>query len=413
MPRQQNRLTDRAIKAIRSPGYYADGGNLYLRHSEFDTKSWVVRFALNKRRREMGLGPYPDVTLKEAREEASQARKLLRKGIDPIEERVRLRGIAAANDAKVFTFREVSEEYIRLNEPSWSNRKHAAQWTATLERYAFPLIGNLPVALIETHHVQKILSEIWTTKNETAKRVRGRIEAVLDAAKVQGLRSGENPARWKGHLDKIFPKPSKVQKVEHHAALPYLEVGSFVEELRSREGVSARAFELLILTATRTSEVIGARHDEFDLTSKTWTIPALRMKSRKSHRVPLSDRAVEIIEQMLAYGEGKYVFPGQRAGSGLSNMAFLTLLRRIGRTDITAHGFRSTFRDWAAEQTSYPSDLLEMALAHAVGNDVERAYRRTDLFEKRRKLMNEWAEYCCNSTASTIANVVFLRETAR
>ena len=278
------------------------------------------------------------------------------------------------------TFRQCAERYVAAHEPAWKNSKHKAQWRATLGTYCYPVFGDVAVGAIDVGLVTKALEPIWTTKPETAGRVRGRMEAILDWATVRGYRTGDNPARWKGHLDKLLPARGKVRRVKHHAALPYPEVPAFVPLLREREGLSARALEFVILTAARTSEAIGARWSEIDLANKVWTIPRDRMKGGREHRVPLSDRAIEIIASLPR--EAEYVFPGARAGKPLSNMALLTTLRRMGRGDLTAHGFRSTFRDWAAETTGFPSDVVEMALAHAVSSKVEAAYRRGDLFEK-------------------------------
>jgi integrase len=292
------------------------------------------------------------------------------------------------------TFREGAETYIAAHKAGWKNPKHAAQWPATLATYVYPVFGDLPVQAIDTGLVMKALEPIWTAKPETATRVRGRIESVIDWATARGYRQGENPARWRGHLENLFPKKSKVRRVEHHPALPYDEIGAFTASLRGQGGIGARALEFLILTAARTGEVIGARWDEFDLAQKVWTVPAERMKAGKEHRVPLSAPALAIVEAMRETRESEFVFPGGKRGKPLSNMAMLKLLKRMGRDDLTAHGFRSSFRDWAAESTGFPSEVVEMALAHMVGDKVEAAYRRGDLFAKRRQLMEAWARYC-------------------
>ena len=391
MAREIHRLNTLFVNNVKKPGYYADGGGLYLQVSQFGTKSWVFRFTLQKKR-EMGLGPIQDIPLKKAREIVGNCRLLVREGIDPITDRKNRRAQTKIDSSKYLTFKDCAQEYIRNNQAAWSNYKHAKQWSSTLERYAYPVIGPLPVSAIETNHMVNILSPIWSTKNETARRVRGRIESILDAAKVKGLRKGENPALWKGHLDKLLPKSSKIARVKHHAALPYADIHIFMDALRQRNSIAACGLELLILTASRTSEVQGATFDEFDIENKTWTISAERMKAKKEHRIPLPQRAIDIIIEMQDIRQNDFLFPGQR-GKGLSNMAFLQLLKRMGYNDITVHGFRSTFRDWAAEQTAYPSDVVEMALAHSVGNAVQQAYHRTDLFEKRRNLMNDWAGY--------------------
>ena len=314
------------------------------------------------------------------------------------------------NAAKAMTFRDCAARYIASHRAGWRNPKHAAQWEATLATYAGPVMGGLSVQAIDTALVLKVLEPIWTTKPETAGRVRGRIESVLDWAKVRGYRAGENPARWRGHLDKLLPARSKVRRVEHHAALPYAELPGFLMSLRDQEGIAARALEFAIVTAARTGEVIGARWSEIDLLEKIWTVPPGRMKAGKEHRVPLSARALAILEEMQPHrhAEDSFVFPGAKLGRPLSNMAFLMLLRRMGRDDLTAHGFRSSFRDWAAERTNFPSEVAEMALAHMVGSKVEAAYRRGDLFEKRSRLMAAWATFCNEPEQKAQSNVAFL-----
>ena len=362
---------------------------------------------LNGRPRWMGLGSLRDVSLAEARNLAGECRKRRSEGIDPIAARKTVRGLPKSESAKTMTFAACADAYIEANKVGWRNAKHAAQWASTLKAYAFPVFGSLPVQSVDTAMVMKVLEPIWTTKTETASRVRSRIENVLDWAKAREYRRGENPARWRGHIDNLLPARAKVRKVQHHRALPYDKVRSFVRALHREEGTAAAAFEFLILTATRTSEVVRARWDEVDLDKAIWTIPANRIKAGHEHRVPLSAPALAILEKMKAMpvvdGEDKdareYVFPGGKKGQPLSNMALLALLKRMKRIDLTAHGFRSTFRDWAAEKTSYPREVAEMALAHAIGDKVEAAYRRGDQFEKRRQLMAEWADYWQNTTA--------------
>ena len=392
-----NRLTDKEVRAAKTPNtYLADGGSLYLQISAVGTKSWVFRFTspASGKRREMGLGPLITLSLAEARDRALNCRKLLLDGVDPIDQRVVQRQQAQPVITKLPTFDECADKFIVAKRPEWANAKHAAQWEATLNTYASPIIGKLPVDQINTGHVMEILQTIWVNKTESAKRLRGRIETVLDWARVAGYRDGENPARWKGHLDHLLAKPSKVQKVEHHAALPYQQLPEFMHALRQQESISARALEFAILTATRTGETLGARWHEIDFTNRMWTIPAERMKAKREHRVPLSAPAISMLEQMKLIIAGDYIFPGQKAGKPFSNMALLMTLRRMGREDLTAHGFRSTFRDWCSETTAYPSEVAEMALAHSVGSKVEAAYRRGDLFEKRRQLMDDWAGFC-------------------
>jgi integrase len=394
------RLTALAVSRAKKPGYYPDGGGLYLhinappRPGAAGAKSWVYRYMLAGKAREMGLGPLPDTSLSEARGKALEARRLRREGIDPIEHRKAARAQARLDAAKSITFKQCAEAYIASHKKGWRTEKHADLWTNTLATYAEPVFGALPVEGINTGLVMRVLEPIWAKKPETAGRVRGRIESVLDWAKVHGYRTGENPARWRGHLDKLLPAQGKVAPVEHHAALPYPEIGAFLGSLRAQEGIAAKALELLILTAGRTGEVLGARWDEIDPHMQTWTIPAGRMKSGKEHRVPLSPAAVTVVEAMKALRSGDHLFPGVKCGKPISNMAMLMLLRRMGREDLTVHGFRSSFRDWAAEQTNFPSEVVEMALAHAVGDKIEAAYRRGDLFVKRRRLMDAWAGYC-------------------
>ena len=344
----------------------------------------------------MGLGSLDAVSLAEAREKAAECRKLRDQGKDPIETRTAHRASAAAELAKAMTFDQCAERYIAAHRAGWRNPKHAAQWQNTLATYVSPEFGRLPVQAVDVGLVIKVLEPIWSTKPETASRVRGRIEAVLDWAAARGFRDADNPARWKGRLDKLLPRPSKVRAVQHHAALPYPEIGAFIQRLRERPGKAARALEFVILTAARTGEVLGARWSEIDLRAKLWTVPASRMKSGREHRVPLSDAALAVLRQMHCLRQNDRVFPGDRRET-LSDMALWMLLRAMNRTDLTTHGFRSTFRDWAAERTNFSNELVEMALAHAVPDKVEAAYRRGDLFEKRRKLMDAWASYCARS----------------
>jgi integrase len=390
------KLSAPRVAKLTEPGYYNDGNGLYLQVSPAGTKSWIYRFKLNGRAREMGLGPYSkdDVTLARARELAADCRQQVRSGTDPIEVRKATQARERLEAAKVMTFSACATAYIDAHRASWKNPKHASQWENTIATYAAPFFGSLAVQSIDTGLVMKALEPIWAKKTETASRLRGRIESVLDWAKVRGYRTGENPARWKGHLDALLPARSKVQAVEHHAALHYAEVGAFMQLLRDETGVGARALEFLILTAARTGEVIGALWGEFDLQENVWTVPAARMKSRREHRVPLSPAAVQVLTVMQAIRTGDFVFPGRKKDTPLSNMAMLQLLRRMKRADLTGHGFRSTFRDWSAECTAYPGEVAEAALAHIVGDKVEAAYRRGDLFEKRRRMMIDWAKYC-------------------
>ncbi|MCK1400102.1 integrase arm-type DNA-binding domain-containing protein [Bradyrhizobium sp. 4] len=404
MGRAVNQLSDKWIKKTDiPPGLYGDGNGLYLQVSSFNTKSWIFRFMLSGRARKMGLGDLDQVSLKDARKLAQAQRLIVVDGRDPIEERnVRKLALVADREtqkAKATTFRQCAEAYIKANQAGWKSAKHGAQWAATLETYAYPTIGNLPVALVDRPHVMKILEPIWTTKTETASRVRGRIEKILDRAKAMGLRDGENPARWVGHLDQLLPAKSQVAPVEHFTALPYKKLPAFMTKLRKRDGISARALEFTVLNITRTANTIGAKWDQIDETERTWTIPGELMKGKKgkrrsAHVIPLSDRAMAILQDLPR--ESDFIFPGGKAGSGLSNMAMAETLKEMGYDGDTAtvHGFRSTFKDWASEQTAYANELTEMAMAHIVSDKTERAYRRGDQREKRVRLMQDWAGYC-------------------
>ena len=395
------KITALFVRHIKRPGRYCDGGNLYLqvrrstskKSPDSVNKSWTFRYVRHDKQTWMGLGLYPDISLAEARELATQERKKLLRGIDPLtDKRARQRAPRRAHD-DMLSFADCAERYVESQAPGWSNPKHIEQWRSTLKNVAGPIIGHLPVNEIDTALVMRCIEPIWTTKTETASRLRGRIESVLDWATVRGYRGGDNPARWRGHLDKLLPRPSLVARVKHHPALPYTEVGAFMQQLREDPGVASRALEFTILTAARTNEVIQAEWSEFDLDLKTWVVPDERMKAKREHRVPLSDAAIAAIDDVRRRSE-RYVFPGHKRGSHLSSVAMLQVLKRLGRTDITVHGFRSTFRDWCAESTNYPADVAEMALAHTLRDKTEAAYRRGDLFEKRSRLMTDWASYC-------------------
>ncbi|MGA3342807.1 MAG: integrase arm-type DNA-binding domain-containing protein [Methylocella sp.] len=388
------RLTALKVEKVKKPGLYCDGLGLYLQVRAGGAKSWIFRYRTNGKLRDMGLGSVNAVSLAQSREKAAACRSMRANGIDPIDAKRAERAKSRADATRAMTFEQCAAAYIDAHRAGWKNAKHVAQWTATLATYAYPIFGVQPVAAIDTPMVLRILEPMWTTKTETASRVRGRIESVLDWARVREFRHGENPARWRGHLDHLLPKRSKVAAVKHHAALPYDEVPAFMRSLRAEGGVAARAFEFCILTASRTGEVLGARWAEIDIKTKVWTVPPERMKARREHRVPLSDQALTILRRMQELSEGEYLFPGGKAKHPLSGMAFLMLLRRLRRDDLTAHGFRSTFRDWAAERTSFPREVADMALAHTVSDKVEAAYRRGDLFEKRRRLAEAWAAYC-------------------
>ena len=414
MARTIGKLTALKVEKAKQPGMYADGGGLYLRVTDDGTKNWVYRYMLNGRPRWMGMGPLHTIGLAEARNRAAECRRQRHDGVDPIEARRAGRQQVLLEAAKVVTFRECAAKYIAAHRAGWRNAKHAAQWEATLGTYADPTIGALPVQAIDMALVLKVIEPIWTIKPETAGRVRGRLESILDWARVRGYREGENPARWRGHLDKALPARSKVRKVEHHAALAYAELPKFLEKLREQEGTAARALEFTILTAARTGETLGAKWSEIDLLEKVWKIPADRMKARKEHRVPLPPRALAILGQMQPLrrdGQADaFVFPGNKRGKPLSNMAFLMLMRRMDRDDLTAHGFRSTFRDWAAERTNFPAEVAEMALAHAVSDKTVAAYNRSDLFDRRRRLMAQWASFCIAPAQQQQGNVAPIRE---
>lgn len=385
-----NKLSVKWIESSkREAGLFSDGGGLWLRVTSTKTRSWIFRYTRAGKTHDIGLGPYLNVSLELARQKAADMRAALGRGDDPMA----LRVSAKAAIAHRMTFKQCAEQYIADNAPGWKNAKHADQWRATLETYAYPVIGKLDVANVDIHHVLKIAEPIWTTKNETANRVRGRIESVLAWATTRKLRTGDNPARWKGHLDTILPAPSRVKQIKHHAALPYEELPAFIKELRKQSGAAARALEFTILTAARTGEVIGAKWDEIDKENAVWVIPAKRMKAKKEHHIPLTLCTLTILEEMRAIRESDYVFPGWRAGKPLSNMAMLKLLARMGRADLTTHGFRSTFRDWAGETTAHPREVIEHAMAHLLKDKAEAAYQRGTLFPRRKALMADWTAY--------------------
>lgn len=400
-----NRLSARAVAALTKPGYHLDGGGLYLQIGRTGSKSWVLCFTLHGRSREMGLGEVAIVSLAEARHKAISCRKLLHDEIDPIEARRLERQGARVVASQAITFDSCSEAYIEAHAAGWRNSKHADQWRNTLKTYASPVLGALPVQAIDTALVMTVLEPIWRSKTETASRVRGRVEAVLDWAAVRQYRQGDNPARWRGHLDHLLPQRAKVQKVVHHPALPFDDMNRFMATLQQQGGVAAAGLSFQILTACRTGEIIRARWSEIDEAKRLWVVPAQRMKAGREHRVALSSEALRLLSALRDVRQSDYVFPGQKPEKPLSNMAFLALLKRMGRSDLTVHGFRSSFRDWAAERTAYPREVVEMALAHTISNKVEAAYRRGDLFEKRIQLMQDWAEHCFESKASRPAAV--------
>jgi integrase len=406
MARTLNRLTTKFIESKRRrPGMYADGGGLYLRVAEGGSKQWIYRYITNGRCRDMGIGPSHVLTLAEARERARTASKLRLDGIDPIDHKRAQRGAAAADAAKAMTFRQCAAGFIRDNGAKWTNAKHRHAWESTLVKYVYPALGESPVGLIDTPLVLKVLKPLWRRIPETASRVRGRIEAVLGWATVHHYRSGDNPARWQNHLQQALPARSEVVKVEHHPALPYAQMSDFMEKLRQDSSVMARCLEFIALTAARLGEATNALWSEIDLKARTWTIPADRMKAGKEHKVPLSDAAMAILKEMLAIRQSDYVFPGYKQGRPLGHNVMPVLVKRVSGMDITVHGLRSTFRDWAAERTSFPNEIAEMALAHAIPNAVEAAYRHGDLFEKRRRLIDAWAEYCAQPKAVKVVPI--------
>lgn len=404
MARRIEKLSAIGVSKLTKPGYHGDGAGLWLQISATGSKSWIFRYTINGKAREMGLGPLHTVPLAGARTKARECRQLIIDGFNPLDERKQKRLTDALEAAKKMTFDQCAAAYIAAHRAGWKNEKHASQWENTLSTYASPVFGALPVASVDTALVLKVLEPIWATKTETATRLRGRIEQVLDWATVREFRQGENPARWRGHLDKLLGKPSKLQNVEHHPSLPWRDIAAFMPLLKAQEGFAARAVELAILTACRSGEVRGATWAEFDLTAKLWTIPGIRMKASREHVVPLSDEAVTLLEELPRTGE--HVFPGIRGGA-LSDMSLTAVLRRMKRGDITVHGFRSTFRMWAAESSSFPREVAEHALAHKLPDAVEAAYQRGTMIDKRRRLMAAWSKYC--HTAPKDATVTPIR----
>ncbi|HRI91771.1 MAG TPA: integrase arm-type DNA-binding domain-containing protein [Accumulibacter sp.] len=398
MARAIKRLTPLAVSKASKRGLYPDGAGLYLQIGPTGAKSWIFRFMLNGKARAMGLGPTHAMNMTEARGHAAECRKQLFHGKDPIEVRKAAKLAKRLDDARAITFKQCADQYIETHRAGWKNAKHAAQWESTLQSYVHPVIGELSVAAIDTDLVVKCLSGIWTKKTETASRVRGRIESILDWATSSNYRQGENPARWRGHLDNLLAPPSRVAKVVHHPALPYADTAVFMAGLRKQGGMGARAVEFAILTAARSGEVRGATWTEINLELALWVIPAGRMKAEKEHRVPLSSGAIALLRELPCLGD--VVFPGAREGKPLSDMSLTAVLRRMGRADITVHGFRSTFRDWCSESTNFPREVCEHALAHSLPDKVEAAYRRGDLIEKRTMLMQEWSDFCATTPSA-------------
>ncbi len=404
MPKIAKELSAIEVKRLAAPGFHSVGvvPGLAMQVTLTGARSWVLRVKVGSKRRDMGLGGYPEVTLAQAHEKARKARKAIDEGEDPILQRQRAQSTLRAEQASVITFDAAAAAYIKAKTPEWRSAIHARQWRATLATYASPLIGRLHVADIGQAHVMRILEPIWTTKTETASRLRGRIENVLDWATTKHYRTGDNPARWRGHLDKLLPKPEKVKPVVHHKAVSVEDVAGFYQALRQREGMAARALEFVLLTAARSGEVRGATWAEFDLEKALWTVPAERMKARKEHRVPLSAAALALLNALPRVEGTEFVFPAPRAGA-LSDMALTAVMRRM-ELDSVPHGLRSTFRDWTSEKTTFPRDLAEKALAHTLESKVEAAYQRGDMFDRRRVMMETWAGFL--STPATTGDKV-------
>jgi integrase len=405
MARKATELGALAVSRLDRPGFYLVGSvaGLALQVLPTGGRTWILRATIGDRRRDMGLGGYPDMPLADAREAARTARSQIRAGIDPIEQRKAARSALIAAQSNAITFKASAEAYIAAHEAGWRNAKHRQQWANSLTAYAYPKIGSLLVSDVGLSHVMAILEPIWQSKTQTAKRLRGRIEQVLDWATAREHREGPNPARWRGHLDKMLAAPGKVGKVKHHAALALSEMGDFMKKLRGAEGMGARALEFLILTAARSGEVRGATWPEIDLEARVWTIPGNRMKAGKDHRVALSLPATKLLRNIPRIQGSELLFAAPRSGQ-LSDMTLTAVVRRIGANAVP-HGFRSTFRDWAAERTNYPRDAAEMALAHSIGNKVEAAYRRGDLFEKRKHMMEDWATFCAKTDVAAIVTL--------
>jgi integrase len=408
MPKQARELSALEIKRLTKPGHHAAGGvsGLLLQITETGSKSWILRAIVGAKRRDIGLGGFPGVTLAQARINARELKEQIRSGIDPVEQRKAAKAALISANGKLICFADAAHKFLTAKRSEFKNAKHAAQWQTTLENYAFPVIGQMMVNQVELPHIVQVLEPIWIAKTETATRLRGRIESVLTWAKVAGYREGENPARWKDNLDAVLPKPGKLKKVQHHKAIPWKDAASFMVQLRQCEGIAPKALEFLILTATRSGEVRGAQWQEIDTQIGIWTIPAERMKADKEHIVPLCDDALNLLKQLPRLEGNDLIFPAARGGQ-LSDMTLSAVMRRM-KVNATPHGFRSTFRDWCSESTNYPNEVAEMALAHTISNGVEKAYRRGDLLAKRTRMMEDWCKYLNTPVASGV--VVPIRE---
>ena len=413
MARVLHRLTPITLKRNSAPGYYGDGGGLYFQVAPAGTKSWIFRFSMLGRRREMGLGSFPTVSLADAREAASIARKLVSVGKDPIEERQSNRAQKKLDAARGISWDSALTQFLDSHEDGWKNKKHRQQWRNTLDTYAKDVLGALPIASIGQSQISKILDPIWNEKPETASRVRGRIERILDWARVRGYREGENPARWRGHLDKVYPARAKVRKVKHHAAVPIDDLPKIYGQLTKAKGIAAKALRFVILTAARPGEAVGGLWPEVDKRSALWTIPPERMKADREHRVTLSREALAILDEMTEVKSDNFVFPGHKEGRPLSLTALSKALKAAGGGEATVHGMRSTFKDWASERTSYPSEVSEMALAHSIGDKVEAAYRRGELLKKRAALLQQWATFVRSGTGGNVVAIGSRRQAVR
>lgn len=400
MPKQARELSALEIKRLTKSGHHAAGGisGLLLQITESGSKSWILRTIVGVKRRDIGLGGFPDVTLSQARINARELKEQIRSGVDPVEQRKAAKAALISANGKLISFADAAYKFLTAKRSEFKNVKHAAQWQTTLETYAFPVIGRMLVDSIELPHIVHVLEPLWVTKTETATRLRGRIESVLTWAKVSGYRKGENPARWKDNLDGVLPKPGKLKKIQHHKAVPWKAAASFMVQLRQCDGIAPKALEFLILTATRSGEVRGAQWQEIDAQARSWTIPAERMKADKEHIIPLCEDAMNLLRQLPRLEGNDLIFPAARGGQ-LSDMTLSAVMRRM-KVNATPHGFRSTFRDWCSESTNYPNEVAEMALAHTIASGVEKAYRRGDLLVKRTRLMEDWCKYLNTPIAS-------------